>query len=564
MNKAAIVGGVSVLLIVGVVVAIVASFSQTANGDKKTPSTSLKAVSTICAPTDYKDLCIQTLSSGNVSTDPKDLIKVAFQATLDHIKNASRLPDEFAKRTSDPMQQGALSDCKELFDYAQDELQAAISEVGDKELHTIGDRVHELKNWLSAVMSYQETCKDGITQPDLNSAMQDGLLNATQLTINALAIVSEISTILSSFNIPINLTSFTSRRLLEDSADILQLDEEGLPAWFSASDRRLLAAQFTNNVKPNVVVAQDGSGTYKTISAALNAMPKKHPGRHVIYVKAGIYKEQVMVTKDMVNVFMYGDGPRKTIVTGSKNNVDGTQTFQTATFAAIGEGFIGKSMGFQNTAGAIKHQAVALRVQSDMAAFFNCRMDGYQDTLYVQTHRQFYRNCVISGTIDFIFGDSATVIQNCLIIVRKPMDNQFNTVTAHGRTTKYESTGIVIQNCRIVPEQKLYPLRFKLPTYLGRPWKVYARTVVMESILGDFIQPEGWKEWQGDLGLKTLYYAEYGNSGPGARTAGRVKWPGFKVITNRNEALQFTAGRFIQGGSWLKNTGAPFLLGFKN
>lgn len=221
-------------------------------------------------------------------------------------------------------------------------------------------------------------------------------------------------------------------------------------------------------------------------------------------------------------------------------------------------------MGFQNTAGPEGHQAVALRVQSDMSAFYNCRMDGYQDTLYVQTHRQFYRNCVVSGTVDFIFGDSSTVIQNSLIIVRKPMDNQQNTVTAHGRAQKRETTGLVIQNCRIVPEQKLYPVRFKIPTYLGRPWKEYSRTVIMESTLGDFIQPAGWMPWSGNFALNTLYYAEYANRGPGATTAKRVQWKGFKVITNKNEALQFTAGPFIQANMWLKYTGAPYFLGLKN
>lgn len=223
-----------------------------------------------------------------------------------------------------------------------------------------------------------------------------------------------------------------------------------------------------------------------------------------------------------------------------------------------------KAMGFQNTAGPEGHQAVALRSQSDMSAFYNCRMDGYQDTLYMQTHRQFYRNCVISGTVDFIFGDAAAVIQNSLIIARKPMDNQQNTVTAQGRTQSRETTGLVIQNCRIVPEQKLSPMRFQIPTYLGRPWKEYSRTIIMETTLADFIQPAGWMEWTGTFALDTLYYAEYANRGPGANTDKRVKWKGYRVITNRNEALQFTAGPFIQGDQWLSSTGSPFILGLKN
>lgn len=221
-------------------------------------------------------------------------------------------------------------------------------------------------------------------------------------------------------------------------------------------------------------------------------------------------------------------------------------------------------MGFQNTAGPEGHQAVALRVQSDMSAFYNCRMDGYQDTLYVQTHRQFYRNCVVSGTVDFIFGDSSAILQNCLIIARKPMEKQQNTVTAQGRTNIRATTGLVIQNCRIVPEQLLEPLRFKIPTFLGRPWKMYARTVVMESTLADFIQPAVWMPWDGNFALDTCVYAEYANRGPGANTNNRVKWKGFKVITDRNEALQYTTTPFIQGNQWLQSTGAPHFLGLKN
>lgn len=219
-------------------------------------------------------------------------------------------------------------------------------------------------------------------------------------------------------------------------------------------------------------------------------------------------------------------------------------------------------MAFENTAGPEKHQAVALRVQSDMSTFYNCRMDGYQDTLYAQTHRQFYRNCVVSGTIDFIFGDSSAILQNCLIVVRRPMDNQFNTVTAHGRKDKYETTGLVLQNCRIIPDKLLHPDRFKLLTYLGRPWKEYSRTVIMESFLDDFIHPDGYKEWEGDFALETCEYFEHGNTGAGAVTDKRVKWKGFKVIDEK-EALQYTVGPFIQGETWLKDTGAPYILGLK-
>uniref|UniRef100_J3M1V5 pectinesterase n=1 Tax=Oryza brachyantha TaxID=4533 RepID=J3M1V5_ORYBR len=331
------------------------------------------------------------------------------------------------------------------------------------------------------------------------------------------------------------------------------------PEWVPAHQRRLL--QLTGMQKPNTVVAKDGSGDFKTITEAINAAPKKSATRFVIYVKAGEYNEYVTVTSDLPNIFMYGDGPTRTRVIGNKSNKDGVATMASRTFSAEGSGFVCKSMGFVNTAGPEGHQAVALHVQGDMSVFFNCKFEGYQDTLYVHANRQFFRNCEVSGTIDFIFGNSAAVFQNCLMTVRKPMDNQMNMVTAQGRTDPNMPTGIVLQGCRIVPEQALFPVRLQIASYLGRPWKEYSRTVIMESVIGDLIKPEGWSEWMGDQGLKTLYYAEYANTGPGAGTSKRVAWPGYRVI-GQAEATQFTAGVFIDGLTWLKNTATPNVMGF--
>ncbi|CAM8929874.1 unnamed protein product [Rhodiola kirilowii] len=566
--KKFVVIGVSAILVVGAVIGVIVGVNKTGSSGSSASSqdvdlsTSGKAVATLCTPTDYKKTCVDTLSAvaNNQSATPMDFLKAAIDVTMQEVEAAMKKTSTIGQGATEPVTKMGFEDCQDLLQFAIAELQASFSSVGDAAMHNISEREAELKNWLSAVVSYQQTCMDGVTEPGLKDQVSNGMLNATQLTSNALAIVSAISQILTAFNIPID-TAASSRRLLEATTE-KEDDQSYFPSWMGAGDRKLLASS-NNNIKPNAVVAKDGSGQYKTIAAALAAYPKNNKGRYVIYVKAGIYDEYITVEKDQVNIFMYGDGPRKTMVTGSKSNTKGFSTFKTASFSAIGNGFIAKSMGFQNTAGPQGHQAVALRVQSDMSAFYNCRMDGYQDTLYVQTHRQFYRNCVISGTVDFIFGDSATVIQNSLIIVRKPMDNQQNTVTAHGRAEKHESTGLVIQNCRIVPEQKLYPLRLKIKSFLGRPWKTYSRTVIMESTLGDLIQPAGWMPWQGNFALDTLYYAEYANRGPGAATNNRVKWKGYKVITNRNEALQFTAGPFLQGNLWLRTTGAPYFLGFK-
>lgn len=134
-------------------------------------------------------------------------------------------------------------------------------------------------------------------------------------------------------------------------------------------------------------------------------------------------------------------------------------------------------------------------------------------------------------------------------------------VTAQGRKDPNQNTGIVIQKCRISATSDLASVQGDFPTYLGRPWKEYSRTVVMQSTISAVIHPVGWHEWNGDFALDTLFYREYKNTGPGAETSGRINWKGYDVITDPAEAESFTAANFIAGGSWLSSTGFPHALG---
>ncbi|XP_057969609.1 pectinesterase-like [Malania oleifera] len=535
-------------------------------GGIKDVSHSIKAIKMICSYTDYKAACEESLSKAAAKsnhTQPKDLLKAAISVAANEVEKALNQSSTF--KIDNPEEKAAFEDCKVLLQDAKEELGDSVSHVdtprdsssaGGSSKFSSGD----LNNWLSAVMSYQQSCVDGIPEGKLKSQMRTALKSTKEFTSNALAIVSEVSSILSTFQIPgINRRLLTAANEYSNHTSV-QDEENQLPTWITHEDRRMLG-ELEVKLIPNVIVAKDGSGNFTRISDALAAMPPKYEGRYIIYVKEGTYEETVTIEKKMVNVTMYGDGSQKTIVTGSKNFVDGVRTFHTATFVAIGEGFMAKAMGFRNTAGPEKHQAVAIRVQSDRSVFFNCRMEGYQDTVYAQTHRQLYRSCVIAGTVDFIFGDASAIFQNCMIVVRKPLDNQQNIVTAQGRTDKRETTGIVLQNCRILADKKLEPQRLQVKTYLGRPWKEYSRTIVMESTLGDLIQPQGWLPWEGEFALKTLYYAEYNNKGPGAAVDGRVKWPGYKGVIGRQEANQYTVGPFLQGDQWVKATGAPVHLG---
>lgn len=228
--------------------------------------------------------------------------------------------------------------------------------------------------------------------------------------------------------------------------------------------------------------------------------------------------------------------------------------------AVSGERFIAVDITFRNTAGPQKHQAVAVRNNADLSIFYRCSFEGYQDTLYVHSLRQFYRECDIYGTVDFIFGNAAAVLQSCNIFARKPMANQKNAITAQGRTDPNQNTGISIQNCRIEAAHDLAEDLNSTKNYLGRPWKVYSRTVYLQSYIGDLIQPSGWLEWNGTVGLDTLFYGEFDNYGPGAITHNRVQWHGYNLMTP-NQAWNFTVLNFTLGNTWLPDTDVPYTEG---
>jgi len=334
-------GGVSIILVVGVCIGVIASVtnrnsSDQGNSDKDVLSTTSKSVAAICAPTQFKQACVDTLGSvsNNESALPKDFIQAAIHVTLQELQAAlNRTGPIFGDSVlNDKTVKMAKDDCDDLLQFAIDELQASFSMVGESELHSMQEREAEIMNWLNAVISYQESCVDQVPHPQLQQQLSNGLLNATQLTSNALAIVSSISQILTDFNLTSSLNlNFGGGN---NNRQLITMDDHDktYPSWVSSADRKLLGSGNNARVTPNAVVAKDGSGQFKTIGDALKAYPKNLQGRYVIYVKAGIYDEFVIVDKNQVNVFMYGDGPRKTMVTGRRCNTDGYTTTDTASF----------------------------------------------------------------------------------------------------------------------------------------------------------------------------------------------------------------------------------------
>ncbi|XP_076920703.1 pectinesterase-like [Bidens hawaiensis] len=515
-------------------------------------------VKSSCSVTLHPDLCYSTISEIPYMTNKvkshKDVIELSVNKTKEIIERNYFTIKKLTVRTDlTKREKIALHDCLEMVAETLEELKEIISYLETYPTKKgIRRHVDDVITLMSATLTNQETCIDGFSHDkhdrDLRKSLINGEVHAEKLCSNSLALIKNLTDTDMVDQVQVN-----GRKLINDEND----DGANWPEWLSAGDRRLLQS---GTVTANVVVAADGSGGFTTVSAAVAAAPSSST-RYVIRIAAGVYRENVNIPSGKRNIMFLGSGRTTTIITGSRSVAGGSTTFNSATVAAVGAGFLARDITFQNTAGPSGHQAVALRVGSDLSAFYQCDMLAYQDTLYVHSNRQFYINCFIAGTVDFIFGNAAAVFQDCDIHARRPNPNQRNMVTAQGRSDPNQNTGIVIQKSRIGATSDLRAVQGSFPTYLGRPWREYSRTVVMQSAISDVINPAGWFPWSGNFALDTLYYGEYQNTGAGASTANRVMWRGYRVITSATEAQGFTAGNFIGGGSWLRATGFPFSLG---
>ncbi|HEY3405213.1 MAG TPA: pectinesterase family protein [Ohtaekwangia sp.] len=277
---------------------------------------------------------------------------------------------------------------------------------------------------------------------------------------------------------------------------------------------------FTVAAQYDFVVAQDGSGDFRTVQEAFNAVPDFRKNTTTILLKKGIYKEKLVLAGSKTNVKLVGEDPQKTVITyddyASKKNRFGEEmgTTGSTTFYVFGDGFTAENITFENSSGPVG-QAVAVRVDGDKVMFVNCRFLGFQDTLYPhgEMSRQYYKDCYIEGTVDFIFGWSTVLFENCTIFCKK----ESGYVTA-ASTLDTTPVGFVFRNCKITGDAPA------ASWYLGRPWRPFAKTVFINCYLDKHIKPEGWHNWDKPDAEKTSYYGEYNSTGPGANATARVAW----------------------------------------
>jgi len=264
-----------------------------------------------------------------------------------------------------------------------------------------------------------------------------------------------------------------------------------------------------------VVVAADG-GDFKTVQEAVNAAPTDKTTRFVIRIKPGTYKEKLTVPREKGPITFLGEDAATTILTFSDHaktlGADGKEigTSRSASILIQADDFIAENITFENSAGPVG-QAVAVNVWSDRGIFRKCRFLGWQDTLLVNRNRQYFEDCYIDGSTDFIFGASAAWFERCHLHIRRS-----GYITA-ASTPQEQPFGYVFSHCKITGEPDA-------KTFLGRPWRPYGSVIYLNTEMQDVIRPEGWDNWRNAENEKTARYAEYGSSGPGANPDKRVPW----------------------------------------
>lgn len=306
-----------IVLIIGVVAGTLVHRKNNSNADE-VPTAAIypaEAIKSVCKVTLYPDSCLTSLSTSN-TTDPEKIFQFSLMVVMNSLETvSSTFPEKFINRTEDPAEKEALKVCGTVLHDAVDALDDCISSIDGKPISI--SKITDLRTWLSTVITDQETCFDALEEVNaaLVAEVRHLMKNSTEFASNSLAIVSKFLKTVEENNIPIH------RRLLEA--------KHGYPSWLTAVHRRILQE---GKPKPNITVANDGSGDVRTINEAVERIQNTSERIFVIYVKAGEYVENVVVSKSQWNVMIYGDGKTATVVSGRRSNGTGYATFVTATF----------------------------------------------------------------------------------------------------------------------------------------------------------------------------------------------------------------------------------------
>ncbi|NBH10216.1 pectinesterase family protein [Amycolatopsis sp. SID8362] len=305
----------------------------------------------------------------------------------------------------------------------------------------------------------------------------------------------------------------------------------------------------------NVVVAKDGSGAYATVQAGIDAVP----AGGTVSIKPGTYHEVITVPAAKTGVTLRGTTGKAADVVVDYDNASGTKKPDGSTYGTTGSatatiaanGFTATALTFRNSFDRKAHpeitatQAVAVKTTGDRMVFDNVTFLGHQDTLYADTAavgttgRQYYRNCSISGDVDFLFGRATAVFDRATITAldRGSNPNGFLTAASTRRANPY---GFLIVGSRVLSPAAASSF------YLGRPWHpggdvdAIAQVVIRDTALPAAIKATPWTDMSG-FSWKDARFFEYRNTGAGAGTGSD------RPQLTAAQAANFTAQRYLAG-----------------
>lgn len=311
-------------------------------------------------------------------------------------------------------------------------------------------------------------------------------------------------------------------------------------------------------------VSAKGDREFTEIGEALEHAKKYADAEVIIHIAPGIYKERIVVGQN--NVSFVGTDAEHTVITYSDAAFDVMKegdkrgTFRTPSVFIDADNFYACNISFFNEAGQGDKvgQALAVYADGNHLVFENCRFDGYQDTLFTaplplkemqpggfkgpkefaprRLGKHLYKNCYIAGNIDFIFGGATAYFEDCEIFMKNREGDVKGYVTAPS-TFENQKYGYVFNHCKFTSDCP------KESAYLGRPWRNFAKTVILNSEIGPHIKKEGWHDWNKKDAWETMYFAEYNNLGEGAAQQSE-RAPFVKFLTDE-EAAEYTREKVL-------------------
>ncbi|MGL4993555.1 MAG: pectinesterase family protein [Bacteroidales bacterium] len=289
----------------------------------------------------------------------------------------------------------------------------------------------------------------------------------------------------------------------------------------------ILISNTIYSVNIDITVALDGSGDFSSIQEAIESIRSYTPEPKTIFIKSGTYKEKITIPADKCDITIIGESAESTVITwddhAKKNDMG---TFKSYTMIVYGNRITLENLTIENAAPEVA-QAVALHIEGNHFVAIKCRLLGNQDTLFTgnQYSQQYYHQCYIEGTTDFIFGPATAWFERCNIHSKR------NSYITAASTSKDQKFGYIFNQCTLTANEGINKV------YLGRPWRKDASTIFINSHLGNHIRAIGWDNWRNPENEKSARYAEYNSTGPGANPRERAIWS--KQLTKK-ESKQIT------------------------